>query len=216
MWVNVLGICWINNIGYGKFVGSGVSIFWSVMGLFVEVFIVRYWYFLFDVCIDDIVGWVIVFFLFDNKLDDFKKGCLGVLVGSLWVFICLSKGWFKFLFCCVINCILVYNMWVVFFLFLVIFLNFLGRKFKVFVLSVFKVVCVLWCVRDENIKIGSGCLVIIVLMVEILFIMGIFMFIVIIFGVNVLIFFRVFWLFLVLLIIFSFLLLLSILWIWWW
>lgn len=40
--VNVLGMCCISKMGYGNFVGKGDSIFWSVIGLFVEVLIVKY------------------------------------------------------------------------------------------------------------------------------------------------------------------------------
>lgn len=162
------------------------------------------------------VGCLVVFLCFDSNFDVLKNVCFGVLLGSFFVFVEWNDGCLRLILWCVIKCIFVYNKCDVFFLFCVIFLNFLGKKLSVFVFNVFNVVCVLWCVSEENIRIGVGCLFIMVFIVEMLFMIGILIFIVIIFGLSVFVFLSVLCLFFVFLIILSFLLLLSIFFIWWW
>lgn len=197
--------------------GSLVNIFCKVIGLLVEVFIVVNWYFLFEV-----LKWVVVEIVVEGW---FFKG--EVVVVCFWLsdeFVvidvvgvgCGVVGWCRNIFFDVIESICCCNSVMVLFWLCVIFLNFLGKKFNVLVFSVFNVVFVLLWVNEENIKMGMGLFVMIFWIVEILFMMGIFIFIVIIFGLSWVVFFMVFFLFIVILMIFKCDLELMILFMWWW
>lgn len=175
-----------------------------------------------------ICGFICLFWLVNSE-EFFKKDVLGVLVGSVLVGV-EGVGWCEVIFegvvsglCCVDSgvcfvrsLIFVFRIVVVLLWFLVIFLNCLGKKLIVFVFSVFNVVLVFWCVREENMIMGIGYLFIICCIVEILFMIGIFMFMVIMLGCSFLINLIVLCLFFVLLIIFSEWFLFRIFLIWWW